>query len=258
MNHLRLDKDNYLTWRFAPWDEKVFGFQTLEVLTINYAALEALKNLMHMLDAFNISNGITLCYTRIDAQDRLAKYVLQEDSFYYAETSLSIIKKSFPLSEPSLRGRSLPLQEPSDADFAQMKAMAKNDFSHGRFHEDYHISDEQSRIRYYNWIDDLREQGKEFLVYKNLSEVVGFHVQSVDGDKCEMILTGTKSEKSMVSYFFWSAILENLEKRGVREVKTLISAANIPIVNLYGFFGFKIEKTLIGLHKIYGDGINGQ
>lgn len=250
MHEIVLDKDSVMHFRPTPWDTRLFGFNTSEIMEIRYRDGDALSELLQRYDEYNSRQSVKFTYMRIDANDRLLKRKLQDSGFYYAETSICVTKKDLPTYENPYH-ISIPLAAPVDEDFPQMREIAKNDFFYGRFHEDPHVDIAKARERYMNIIDDQRELKRDFLVYKRDGEVVGFHIQSVSESTSAMILTGTRKERSLVSYYFWASILKNLKERGIREASTVISVANVPIVNLYSFFGFRIEKTLVGFHKLY-------
>jgi hypothetical protein len=258
MQKIEIDSRNFILFRPTPWDTKVFGFNTNELKRFQYEDSDLLVRLLELLDVYNRRNNIRFIYIRIDANDKVLKKQLQEFGFYYAETTLYLTKKDLQQSEFCLKTKcNLPLITPGEDDFIQIKEIAKNDFSYGRFHEDPYIDTVKARNRYVNWIDEMIKENKEFLVHKRNNTVAGFHVQSIFADICDMILTGTRKELSMISYYFWATVLEDLRRRGIREVGTMISASNVQIVNLYSFFDFRFEKSLVGFHKFYEEKVNG-
>jgi hypothetical protein len=252
MQKIEIDKNNFILFKPTPWDARVFGFNTGEIKGISYKNPQSLKELLQKLDEYNQEEKIRLIYIRIDAEEKILRKYLQDSGFYYAETTLIVEKKDLQTSELPIQSKGdFLLGVPSGDDFDQIKEIAKNDFFYGRFHEDPHLDFTKAQLRFFNWIDDMIKQGREIMVYKKDKEIIGFHIQSVTENKSDLILTGTKREKSMISYYFWATILESLKERGVKEAKATISAANKPIVNLYSFFNFNFERTLLGFHKLY-------
>jgi hypothetical protein len=67
--------------------------------------------------------------------------------------------------------------------------------------------------------------------------------------KIDLILTGVKRSLALLVVSLWSELLKLKRLRSVREMHTMISAANIPIDNLCGRFEFQFEALLLGLHK---------
>ncbi len=254
MNNLKIEKDseNYLSYRYTPWDTKNFGLNTNEILDIVYKTPEALKGLLIKFDALNAANDVRFTYTRVDANDKVIKASLQEAGFYYAETSFVISKNDILTYDFLQNIKNPPILTPAESeDFEQIREIARYDFHYSRFHEDIHIDIEKARFRFYNWIDSLVEQKKEFSVYKLKGEVMAFHCQDVNSDTAHLILSGTKGRAALIAVSFWAAFLHNLKTRNVKRAHTIISASNLKIINLYNYFDFKYEKTLVGFHKIY-------
>jgi hypothetical protein len=257
MHKIEITENNFLTVRPTPWDTRNFGFTTNEIMEFKFDNPSHLDGLLRMLNTYNKEREIKFTYTRINADDKLLKRKLQESGFYYAETTFHVVKKDFQkYIVPSSKGSGIILEHPEEQDFIRIKEIVRDDFFYGRFHEDPYIDVTKAKTRYVNWINDLILQKKEFVVFKKGGNVLAFYAYSVDCDKCDLILGGVSKEKSMISYFFWAAVLESLKKRGVSEARTVISAANIPVVNLYSYFGFKLEKTLVGFHKLYMEDVD--
>lgn len=258
MQKIEIDNENYLTFRPTPWDERLFGFGTNEIMEVKSKHPEIVDELLRLFDQHNRENGVKFTYTRIDAESLLLKKKLQDFGFYYAETSFCLARKKFQQAVSQVKQHNLLLLEkPCEDDFLQIKEIAKNDFSHGRFHEDPNIEFPRAQQRYVNIIDDQKMLGRNFLVYKRNGKVLAFHIYFSSGDKCELILSGTKREKSMLSYYLWASLLEELKRDGIDEVTTMVSAANIHVMNLYSFFDFSFMKTLVGFHKMYSGEVNG-
>jgi hypothetical protein len=64
-----------------------------------------------------------------------------------------------------------------------------------------------------------------------------------------LVLTGVKRSHALLGVSLWAQVLRLNRLRGVCETQTLISAANLPIVNLYRRFEFQFEELLLGFHK---------
>lgn len=82
--------------------------------------------------------------------------------------------------------------------------------------------------------------------------MVGFHAQrcSVDGRQMDWILTGTAARYSMLSVPLWQAAFALAQVRKCHVIKTLISAANVSVLNLYSTFPFRVDKALYGYHRL--------
>jgi hypothetical protein len=250
-DRIALDEEHFLTYRDTPWDREVFGFQTNEILDIRCAEAGRLPDLLAKWDVSCRERGIRFAFTRVDTENRAFRKGLQENGFYYAETTFHVSRPGLDRADFSRERRNVRLEEPGDEDLAAVRDIAANDFDFGRFHEDPLIDNALARKRYYNWIDNLLRQGCECLVYRARGEVLGFHIQRIENRTAELILTGTRKSASLVSLSLWAAALEALRERGVKQAATVISASNLGVVNLYSYFGFKFDRALVGFHKFY-------
>jgi hypothetical protein len=133
-----------------------------------------------------------------------------------------------------------------------VKKISFDDFHYGRLIEDPFLAETIGRQRSANWIDDLWNQSNEKYVWQKNDEVIGFHFQKVfiDEQRADLILSGVRARESMLAVFFWGSFLEMLKQRGIKRTDTLISTANLGVLNLYIHFQFKVKETLFGFHKL--------
>jgi hypothetical protein len=250
-NQIVIDADNVLTFRETPWDTQAFGFSTSEVLTIKYGDQLLLTELLRRYTYQAREDGVQFSYCRISAEDHDLKRALQLADYYYAETSLLLIKTDVHKEHfGKIFKNDLVVSEPqSENDYDQIKIIAKNAFNYSRFHEDPNISSEKARLRYYNWIDDLRAQNKEFLIYKTGNTVNSFITFSVDKESVTLYVGGSDLGKGFLTPFFWATFLTKLQLRGVKRVGGIMSAANVPMFNMYVKLAFKVDKVLLGFHR---------
>ena len=249
---IRIDDQNVLIHRDTPWDAKSFGFNTNEILSLKYTDNDAAKQLLKMFDYQCKEREITFSYTRIEAEDKWLRNILPQLGFYYAETTLYLTKNDLVKENfGTCFKNDLPLSVPDAKDFEQIRNIARNDFNYSRFHEDLNINNNAARQRYYNWIDDLQKQNKQFVQYKQNDEVISFLAYEIDGDKVDLILAGSVADKGFVSFGFWASFLTFFQKLGVKRAKTVISASNIGIMNLYSKLNFKFDKSMLGFHKFH-------
>ena len=249
---LSLDALNYLEFRPTPWDSRAFGFATNEILRVSCSAPERLDELLALFDAHSRKASIRFSYIRVDGADIPLKAAVQRNGFYYAETSLLLSwrnRNAQTALTPLKTG--FTLETPEEGDFERIREIARDSFSHSRFHEDGNIGGEKARLRYYLWIDDLRKQGKKFLVYKAGGTVQSFLAYTFEDGKLTLILAGSDRAAGFLSCYFWDAFMAHFAAAGCRKAVALVSAANINIVNLYGRLHFECEKMYAGFHKFY-------
>ena len=110
---------------------------------------------------------------------------------------------------------------------------------------------EDAARRYRFWLNDLSAQKHEILTYRFKDEVIGLHIQRATDAVADLVLTGVKRSHSLLGVPLWAEVLRLNRQRGIREAHTLISAANVPILNLYRRFEFQFDSLLLGFHKRY-------
>jgi hypothetical protein len=247
-----INASSFLVYRMTPWDERAFGFKTCEIMEISYDSIDNLRLLFQSFEEDISPGGIKFTYTRIDAQDLVLKKYLQEAGFYYVETTflitLDLQKNDFSAAFKN----NLCLEAPLEEDYAQLKNLARDSFKYGRFHEDANISGETAGRRYYCWIDDLRAQGKKFLIHKDGGEVKAFVVyDDFSSDRVCVIVVGSKSGKGFLTYYLIPSFCTFLKNSGHNKAYGMISAANLGMIMLYARLNIKFEKTLLGFHKFY-------
>lgn len=250
---IAIDAENVLEFRATPWDARAFGFSTSEILSIRYSNRTQLDELLqsHLLRAQD--QGVKFSYCRINADDHPLKMALQLADYYYAETSILLTKADVHKENfGKIFKNNLHISKPqSEDDYAQIKFIAQNAFRYSRFHEDPNIPPEKAKLRYFNWIDDLQLQKKEFLIYKTENTVHAFMTFSVDKESVTLFVGGSDEGKGFLTPFFWSSFFTELQRRGVKRVGGIISAANMPMFNLYIKLAFRVDKVLLGFHRFF-------
>lgn len=251
MLRISIDDQNYINYRFTPWDSKIFECGTSEILEIYYNNEANLTLLLIDFEKEMDRNKISFTYIRINSNDKLLKVLLQKSGYYFVETSLSVSLNNLRKHNfKSIFRNDLKLIKPDEIDFIQIKSIAQNAFNYGRFHEDLYIDENKAKERYFNWIDDLRKQSKNFLVYKVENEIISFLIyELINNNTVELILAGSNVNRGLMSPYFWSSFMTYFQENEIKKVKTIISSSNLPILNLYNKFNFTVEETMFGFHK---------
>ncbi len=240
-----------LQHRDTPWDTNSLGVRTNEIVSLEYANMENLRELVQKYLAYIELQGILFSYCRLSSEITAAHSVLQENGFYYAETSIELTKtnlqrESFKRGDRRLL-KLILLKEEND--IIQVRDIAYRAFDYSRFHDDPHVKIEKARSRFYSWIDDLIRQGSEIVIYKTNDTVHGFMAVFIDGDTARLMLGGSDVGKGFMSLYLWKSVLFNLQQRGIRSVTGLISVRNISIFNMYISLGFTVKQVFNGFHR---------
>jgi len=250
---IAIDDKNLLEFRATPWDTHAFGFSTSEILSIQYTDRTRLNELLRSYVLLVQDQGVKFSYCRINAEDHALKMALQLADYYYAETSILLTKTNVHKENfGNIFKNNLNISAPrSEDDYEQIKIIAQNAFHYSRFHEDPNIPSEKAKLRYFNWIDDLRLQKKEFFIYKTENIVHAFITLSIDKESVTLFVGGSDEGKGFLTPFFWSSFLTELQRRGIKQVGGIMSAANIPMFNMYIKLAFRIDKVLLGFHRFF-------
>ena len=250
MIHEIIYNTSLLEYRDTPWDEKVFGLQTKEILNIQYDEnLEDINELVILLENKFDNDG--LIYFRTSSNENILKKYLIKNGYYISETAFKLSIPKFQKKEYEVKNtlniieKKLSVQE-----ISEVKEIAKTSFNYSRFHEDPFISNELCNKRYENWIDDLIEQNKNVLIFKNSeNEILSFMFYTKIDEKVDLILGGSKKGYGLLTPSFFSSVILYLQKQGVKKVDVVISASNITIFNIYINLGFTIKETMFDYHK---------
>src|SRR5699024_1417363 len=123
-------------------------------------------------------------------------------------------------------------------------------FDHGRFHRDFNIPSSLADLRYRNWVKDLQEKDLIFALYYR-DDLAGFYAYEND----KVLLLGIKKEyrqQGLAKAFTSQGCLEQFKLTNHKQLKTSISAANAPSLNLFYALGFKLVGSVDVYHKLNG------
>lgn len=253
MQTLQLVSGARLSWRPAPWDAAVLGHGCAEILSCEAADAAALTELLAAFNQLAVDQAIRLAYTRAEPT-AMHKQAFHAAGFYFAEASYLISQPRLQASagHDRLVRRGLSLAPAEPGDLPAIRDILANDFAHGRIHEDPWVRPDQAAARNRAWLDDLLRQGHEVLAYRHGDSVIGLHIQHSAGSRTDWVLTGVQRSHALLGASLWAEALRLNRLRGLREVHTLVSAANLPILNLYRQLGFQFDSLLCGFHRRYG------
>ena len=217
--------------RRTPWDSAAFGLETWEILRPEPEVLrEAARTPGH--------------YTvRLDPLTD--KRVLHEHGFYYCDTLL----------EPACaRGELIAHPHPSasvshEAPLEPMLALCRaGAFRHDRFHRDFNIDPARADARYERWLGELHAEGKVWgLAFAG--ESAGFI--ALDGRRMVLHALAESHRGRGLAKHLWSAACGHFfDSLGLEELESSVSAANLPVVNLYASLGFRF-RAAADLYHLY-------
>lgn len=243
----KINDKNYFIWRRTPWDEKVFQKKTMEITEIVYENIISLREIFKKVNDLVEFERIELVFFRHNSFDKYIKkeaflndFQIVEHSYYVRHSNISKITRN---------RKQLNFRRPKKEDVASIIKIVTDSFSHGRFHEDPNIDEELAKLRYKQWIPQLMKD-TNFFVLELKGEVAGFFNYVVNNNTIDLPLSGISSKYSGLGGFMWKEMFKIIdENEEVKQVKIMISATNLTVLNLYTSLDFKIAESLFGYHK---------
>lgn len=239
-----------LECRRTPWDEKVFNFPCAEITNFQVESEAEGLAVLSNFEKWAEIEQLKFAYGRF-RPSKIIKQLVHQADFYFAEASFRL--RHYKLQNTEVFDKLIrtgpKLEKAKESDYEVLRTIMANDFNHGRIHEDPWVDSIAASQRNENWLNDLVGQLNEIYVYRLKEEVIGLHIQRTENQRVCLVLTGVKSSHALLGASLWAEVIKLNRLRSISELYTIISAANIPIVNLYRLFEFQFEELLIGFHK---------
>lgn len=247
------NKSTKIEARKTPWDDRVFGFPCAEIVSLEGVKTTSdVEVLLSFFDNWVREEGIQFAYGRF-APTQINKQAFHKSGFYFAEASYRIRQTKIASCNDFdcliRNGPQLVLAKEEDYEYIQ--DILANDFHHGRIHEDPWVEEYTASRRYKLWLNDLVAQKQEIYSYKLNGQIIGLHIQRCNEYDVDLVLTGVKKSHALLGASLWAEVLKLNRLRGIRIAHTLVSASNIPVLNLYRRLDFQFDSLLLGFHKKY-------
>lgn len=213
----------------TPWDQRVFGFATWEVV-------EPEENLLAEL-------GQHPGHYTVKTDPLVPTGLLKRYGFYYCDTLLEPYAdfsrfKAYPNSDVAIAES--PAKE-------EMIALCHGTFRHGRFHRDFNIDPRLADQRYSQWVGQLCDEGNAFAVLYQGAVAAFFGVRE---NKLVLHAVAERFQGRGLAKYLWSCACNELFSRGHDELCSSVSAANLAIVNLYASLGFRFRNPIDIYHRM--------
>lgn len=229
------------TAALVPWDTEIFGFR---VAVYKRGPDCGDGNVAHFGTAFASwmkAHRIALCSCVLPASDSLWRRRLSETGFHLVDCTLQVSLE--PLSAAHLPESRFPVRLATVDDQAAIEAIARQSFTHGRYHADPFFSKELADRRYLRWVQNALSGARaadRVFVLCSPAEVMGFYHGTVEGDVSDLRLVALAPEfrKTGAGMALYAGALRELRKLGIREVISSISGANAAAINVHARLGF--------------------
>jgi len=212
-----------------PWDSAVFGMDCFEIIRADSATLS------HAAE--------TAGHYTVKVDPLADKQLLHQYGFYYTDT----------LIEPACaRGKWRPEPDPlASVDHSvaldALLPMCEHSFLHGRFHRDFKLPPTLADARYKQWLGQLYS-AKHVLGLRYAGQLAGFMACN-NGHLLLHTIDSSHRGRGLAKGLWIAAICE-LFNTGHTEVRSSISAGNMPVLNLYASLGFRFEHPVDIYHRL--------
>lgn len=215
----------------TPWDQKVFGFATWEVV----APVEEV-----LAEISDYPGHYTIKVDPISSKELLHCY-----DFYYCDTLLEPFADRRRFVATHHDQVSIDLTPNKD----EILEISHGAFRHGRFHRDFNLDPSLADRRYDQWTAQLCDEKNIF------GMTFGGDLAAFFGCREGKMVLHAVAEgfqgKGLAKYL-WSRACCELFDRGYDELCSSVSASNLAIVNLYASLGFRFRNPVDIYHRMVG------
>jgi len=218
----------------TPWDSAVFAMPCYEITDSNDEILK--------------QAAATPGHYTIKIDPLSDKALLHRHGFYYVDTLLEPVCR-----EDQLIHHSNPAVDiASDVALQDVQNICRHAFTHGRFHRDFNLPREQADQRYVQWLTQLHADGTVIgLLYED--QLAGFIAHQMDGNQHDTLVLHAVAESFRgrgLAKYMWSKACSYRFSQGAVQLSSSVSAANLPVVNLYASLGFRFKGAVDIYHRL--------
>lgn len=241
-----IDRNNFIKYEEAPWDGAPLAMSAYNITEYKTDSETNADILINTFD--NAFKDIEYSSVRVDSRDVLQLKALGKAGFHMTEIAMKVTGVLSKLDIDNTLFDKFTFEKASVKDYDTIARYAVRYFNHGKFHEDPLISRTSADTRNINMVRDLTDKYETF-VGRVGDKVIGFMILNQDNSTVELLLGGMHIDYRHLSYAFWNRVFSEYKNKAVKKFITTISAANIPVINLYSRFGFKFSQALYGFRK---------
>lgn len=213
----------------TPWDNKVFGFYTAEILEYSARTLE---------QAIRRPGHYTLKLNPLADKSLALQY-----GFYFCDTLLEPVCKQGDL----VLSNHPDIHITDDVPLGELLKICDGAFHNGRFHRDPYIEKKLADKRYLQWLEDLAGRGKIY------SLMLGEHIAgfiATNNNQLQLHAIANEYRGKGLAKYWWSAVTNKLFENGYETVSSSISSSHLPVLNLYAGLGFKFTNSMDIYHLL--------
>lgn len=244
---IKLDDNNYIIPEYAEWDGNPLSKTAVNIKEFKATSELFATELIKMFDSQYKS--IQYSSMRIDCKDIPITKALGKAGYHITEITMQVTGVLPRLKIDNTQFNKYTFERADKNDYKVISDYSVKYFNHGKFHEDPLIKREFADRRNINMVNDITQKYTTYIGRMD-QKIIGFMILNKKNTEVELLLGGLNPQYQHLSYSFWNRIFN--EYKGDKHIKkftTNISAANIPVVNLYSRFGFKFSQASYGFRK---------
>jgi hypothetical protein len=235
-----------------PWDSATFGFTVgdYKLAERGHGTIDA-DTCCTLLEDWATANNCELisCDVPADHHDRIA--LLSSLGFVFVDFRLRVTLPQLRMT--TLPGGRIPVRPAEQEDGADIERIARTAFHHGRYHADPRFPGVLADLRYQRWITNaLTDPGLGEVVYVigPPGSVRGFYHAVVTNGLAHLRLAAVDADSrgGIVGFNLYVGMLEVLREMGARQATGVISTANVEVMNVFGFLGFRFSHPEAEFH----------
>jgi len=243
---IKLDNQNYIIAEKAPWDGNPMLKTAVNIKEFKATSEYSAEILINMFDLEY--KDIEYSSTRIDSRDIHLTRALGKAGYHMTEIAMKVTGVLSKLNIDDTQFSKFVFEQASRNDYKTISDYAVKYFNHGKFHEDPLIERKFANQRNINMINDITKKYTTYIGKVN-NKIIGFMILNQENTQVDLLLGGMHIDYRHLSYSFWNKVFSEYKNKNIKKFTTTISAANIPVINLYSRFGFKFNQSLYGYRK---------
>jgi len=237
----------------AVWEKRNLGVETKEIILHRNDSLSDVENI---LESIYSKNQYTVVKIPVRKPDFIRFFT--NKGFCFVESlfgiSRSIDEFQLPKSIKRFDDMLIYKKMTTHSDFERLEnEIKKGIFTTDRIALDVNFGIDIAATRYINWIRDELKNGSEvFEIFYKERPIGFFSLKEISNKKYDNFLAGMylSDENMGFGFSILSKPIIELSKRQAKYYVTHVSSNNLPVMNLYFYFGFIPNDVVYVMTKI--------